>query len=100
LLASAWTGVLPLPTNLKGGAAEKLIASLITKLLVEDAKAGLKEAVWRTAEDDQRLTLLVTDQAFETLGIIEPEQRTPPERARCRSAVNCKNAPVWFRLGI
>jgi hypothetical protein len=64
--------VLPLPTNLKGGAAEKVIASLISKRLVEEAAAGAKDPVWSIAEDDQRLTLLLTDQAFETLGI-EPE---------------------------
>jgi hypothetical protein len=73
--------VLPLPANLKGGAAEKVIAGLIAKGLVDEAQAGLKDPVWRTAGDYQRLTLLVTDQAFETLGI-EPEQQTPPARAR------------------
>jgi hypothetical protein len=73
--------LLPLPEKLKGGAAEKVIASLIAKGLVEEAQAELKAPVWRTAEDDQRLTLLLTDQAFETLGI-EPEQRTAAARAR------------------
>jgi hypothetical protein len=65
--------VLPLPANLKGGAAEKVITSLIAKGLVEEVPAELKEPVWRTAEDDQRLTLVVTGRAFEVLGI-EPEE--------------------------
>ena len=65
--------VLPLPSNLKGGAAEKVIASLIAKGLVEEAPAELRDPVWRTAEDDQRLTLVVTQRAFEVLGI-EPEE--------------------------
>jgi hypothetical protein len=65
--------VLPLPSNLKGGAAEKVVASLLAKGLAEEVPAELGEPVWRTAEDDQRLMLVVTPRAFEALGI-EPEE--------------------------
>ena len=65
--------VLPLPSNLKGGAAEKVVASLIAKGLVEETPAELSDPVWRTAEDDQRLALVITRLAFEVLGI-EPEE--------------------------
>ena len=44
--------VLPLPPNLKGGAAEKVIASLISKGLAEEIEAEAGDPVWRTGEDD------------------------------------------------
>lgn len=69
--------VLPLPAKLKGGAAEKVIASLIAKGLVEEGQAEFSDPVWRTAEDDQRLTLVLTPRAFEELGI-KPEEGSDP----------------------
>lgn len=42
--------VLPLPANLKGGAAEKVIGSLITTGLVEEVQAELGDPVWRVPD--------------------------------------------------
>ncbi len=94
--------VLPLPSKLKGGAAEKVITSLIAKGLVEETPAELKEPVWRTAEDDQRLTLAVTGLAFEVLGIKPEEARgaatgaaeAPPAKRRKVSASRAKKGTV------
>lgn len=69
--------VLPLPANLKGGAAEKVITSLTAKGLAEEVQAELGDPVWRVAEDDQRLTLVLTSRAFAALGI-EPEEEANP----------------------
>jgi hypothetical protein len=65
--------LLPLPVNLKGGAAQKVVASLLAKGLAEEQPAAAAGApAWREGEDGQRFTLLATDAAFEALGI-EPE---------------------------
>jgi hypothetical protein len=63
--------VLPLPSTLKGGAAEKVISSLISKGLAEEVEAEAGDPVWRN--DDQRLTLVLTRRAFEVLGV-EPDE--------------------------
>jgi hypothetical protein len=64
--------VLPLPDRLKGGAAVKVVGSLIAKGLVEEVPAMLDQPVWRESDDDRRITLVATDAAFAALGI-EPE---------------------------
>jgi hypothetical protein len=43
--------VLPLPSSLMGGAAEKVVASLLAKGLAEETAAALGEPVWRTGEE-------------------------------------------------
>jgi hypothetical protein len=69
--------VLPLPANLKGGAAGKVITSLIAKGLIEEVQAELGDPVFRVAEDDRRLTLVLTPRAFEALGIEQEEGPDP-----------------------
>jgi hypothetical protein len=53
--------VLPLPDRLKGGAAVKVVGSLIAKGLVEEVPAMLDQPVWRESDDDRRITLVATD---------------------------------------
>ena len=64
--------VLPLPENLKGGAATKVVASLLAKGLVEEVDAKRGEPVWRQTGDGHGVTLAATDAAFTALGI-EPD---------------------------
>jgi Protein of unknown function (DUF3489) len=59
--------VLPLPERLKGGAAVKVIASLVAKGLVEEADAKPGEPVWRETGDGHGVTLVATDAAFAAL---------------------------------
>jgi hypothetical protein len=61
--------VLPLPDRLKGGAASKVVNSLIGKGLVEEAKAKRGELIWRDTGDGHGVTLVATDGAFAALGI-------------------------------
>lgn len=61
--------VLPLPANLKGGAAGKVVNSLIAKGLVKEVRAKRDEPVWRTDDERGRITLRVTPAAFDALGI-------------------------------
>jgi hypothetical protein len=68
--------VLPLPASLRGGAAQKVIRSLLAKGLVDEVSAPSGTPVWREAEGG-RLGLIVTDAAFHALGI--PTESTAPE---------------------
>jgi Protein of unknown function (DUF3489) len=84
--------VLPLPERLKGGAAAKVIQSLLARKLVREVKAGREHPVWRQAEDGRNLTLVATDAAFEALGI---EAETGPAAATGggKKAAGAKAAP-------
>ncbi|MBI3674075.1 MAG: DUF3489 domain-containing protein [Rhizobiales bacterium] len=64
--------VLPLPENLKGGAATKVVASLLAKGLVEEVDAKHGESIWRQTGDGHGVTLVATDAAITALGI-EPD---------------------------
>jgi hypothetical protein len=65
---------LPLPKNLKGGAAQKVIASLLKQGLLEeiDADTRIGEHVWREAGDGHGVTLAITEHGLAAIGI-EPE---------------------------
>ena len=61
--------VLPLPERLKGGAAGKVVNSLIGKGLVEEVEAKRSDLIWRDTGDGHGVTLVATDAAFAALGI-------------------------------
>lgn len=61
--------VLPLPDRLKGGAATKVVGSLIAKGLIREVDAKRGKTVWRDTGDGHEVTLVVTDAAFAALGI-------------------------------
>ena len=68
--------VLPLPDRLKGGAAAKVIDSLVAKGLVEEVDAKRGDLIWRKTGDGHGVTLVVTDAALAALGI-EQDARPP-----------------------
>jgi hypothetical protein len=82
--------VLPITAKLSGGALGKVLQSLLAKALIEEVPAGLGDEVWRTADDDARLTLRATRAAEEALGIgeagpsetssAEPALEAPPKK--------------------
>ena len=61
--------VLPLPERLKGGAAGKVVNSLIGKGLGEEVEAKRSDLIWRDTGDGHGVTLVATDAAFAALGI-------------------------------
>ena len=69
--------LLPLPERLKGGAATKVVDSLIAKGLAAETQVGRDDTVWRE-DGDNRFTLIATDAALEALGI---ENETPSSAA-------------------
>ena len=90
--------VLPLPDRLKGGAANKVIGSLIAKGLVKEVRAKLDHPVWRES-DDKRLTLMATDAAFEALGIAPEDapqgaDEAPDSEPAKQGAKASKSAPA------
>ncbi len=73
---------LPLPKNLKGGAAHKVVNALIEKGLLREVKANrkLNDPVWRESEDGHGLTLIVTDAGIAAIGIEVEPQKTKAQK--------------------
>jgi hypothetical protein len=70
--------VYPLATKLPGGAAAKVLNSLLHKGLVKEIQAKRDDTVWREDKKRGRLTLKCTKAAFGALGI-EPDNATAPD---------------------
>lgn len=66
---------LPLPPNLKGGAAHKVVKPLIEKGLLEEVDANVRagETVWRETGAGHGVTLAITEAGLAAIGI-EPEK--------------------------
>jgi hypothetical protein len=62
--------VLPLPPslNLRGGAADKVLTSLLKRGLVEERPAALADTAWREAEDGGRYLLRISAAGLEAIG--------------------------------
>jgi hypothetical protein len=71
---------LPLPSGLRGGAAAKVVAALLTNgLLQEVGTEKYRDApVWREAGDGHATTLVVTKAGLYALGIEPEEPHTAP----------------------
>jgi hypothetical protein len=72
--------VYPLTTKLPGGAAAKVLTSLINKKLIKEVDAKRDDTVWREDKKRGRLTLRATKAAFAALGI-EPDAAANDEDA-------------------
>ena len=70
---------LPLPKNLKGGAAQKVIAPLLKQGLLEEIDADTRsgEPIWRETGDGPGVTLAITGHGLAAIGI-EPEASPGP----------------------
>ena len=76
--------VLPLPARLKGGAATKVVDTMIAKGLIEEVEARrialqpqLSDPVWRETGDGHGTTLIITDAGFAAIGIAPDEVPNP-----------------------
>src|SRR4051812_46006769 len=67
--------VLPLTVDLKGGAVQIVLKSLLGKGLVEEVPASSKQPVWRTTDDGAPLALKATRAAYYALGIVKARSR-------------------------
>lgn len=80
---------LPLPANLKGGAATKVVSTMIAKGLIEEVEAQrialqphLSDPIWRETGEGHGMTLVATDAGLAAIGIVldetcEPEAPQP-----------------------
>ena len=64
-------GVVELPENSKGAAAQKAAAKLLREGLVEEVLAGRDLPAWRRDESDQPVALLITALGKEAIGVAE-----------------------------
>jgi hypothetical protein len=65
--------VYPLTAKLPGGAAAKVLGSLLNKQLIKELQAKREDTVWREDKKRGRLTLRATPAAFKALGIEDAE---------------------------
>ena len=65
---------LPLPESLRGGAATKVVRTMIAKGLLKEVDANLRrgEPMWRETGDGHGVTLVATEAGLAAIGI-EPE---------------------------
>jgi hypothetical protein len=59
----------PVTTKLPGGAAAKVLGSLLKKGLIREVQAKREDTIWQEDKKRGRLTLRATPAAFEALGI-------------------------------
>jgi hypothetical protein len=86
--------LLPLPASLKGGAAKKVVHSLIAKGLVAEVEAGPGDPVWRTGDDERRTTLRATDAAFAALNLEADEAATGADGGQETEAAGVDTTPA------
>ena len=72
--------VYPLTAKLPGGAAAKVLNSLLGKGLIAEVPAKREDHVWREHKKHGRLTLRATPAAFEALGITSDEAAASPSQ--------------------
>jgi hypothetical protein len=72
--------VLPAATTAKGGALKKVVASMLSRGLVQEVTATSKQEVWRTSEDGTPVTLKVTKAGREAVG--STRKSKPGSRAK------------------
>jgi hypothetical protein len=95
---------LPLPPNLKVGAANKVVIPLIQKGLLEEIDADTRtgETIWRETRAGQCVTLAITEAGLAAIGIgpeSEPKSKVAPKPAASKTpakapkeATGAKNA--------
>ena len=69
---------LPLPDSLRGGAAAKVVSTMIAKGLLQEVEVNARrgEPIWRETGDGHGTTLVATDAGFAAIGI-EPDDADP-----------------------
>jgi hypothetical protein len=74
---------LPLPDNLRGGAAAKVVGAMIAKGLIEEVEVNLRrgEPLWRETGDGHGTTLVATDAGLAAIGIEPDDAEAAPTSA-------------------
>jgi len=71
---------LPLPDNLRGGAAAKVVGAMIAKGLIQEVEVNSRrgEPVWRETGDGHGTTLVATHAGLAAIGIEPDDAETTP----------------------
>ncbi|MCX7559687.1 DUF3489 domain-containing protein [Sulfitobacter sp. F26204] len=71
---------LPLPDSLRVGAANKVVAAMLTKRFLEEVDADMRkgEPVWRETGDGHGVTLIATEAGLAAIGIETDSAETKP----------------------
>ena len=74
---------LPLPESLRGGAAAKVVTTMIAKGLLQEVEVNLRrgELIWRETGDGHGTTLVATDAGLAAIGIEPDEADAAPASA-------------------
>jgi hypothetical protein len=74
---------LPLPDSLRGGAAAKVVGTMIAKGLLQEVEVNSRrgEPVWRETGDGHGTTLVATDAGLAAIGIEPDDADTAPASA-------------------
>ncbi len=67
-------------SNLKGGAAHKVLGKLLTEGLVEEVPARDSLPVWRRDEENRALALRITQHGLDAIQVDESGSRPEPRR--------------------
>jgi hypothetical protein len=88
----------PLPPNLRGGAATKVVGTMLAKGLIEEVDADLRkrELIWRKTGDGLGVTLIATKAGLDAIGITESPEQRPDESTEATSAAA---HPARYRTG-
>jgi hypothetical protein len=70
-----------LPPNLKGGAAQKLVAKLIDLGFAEEIRARGELPVWRRDDDNRPMTLRITKRGLNAIAVEEADESPKSENA-------------------
>ena len=92
---------LPLPSHLRGGAAAKVVQTLITKGFLEEVDTNMRtdEPVWRETGDGHGVTLVATDAGLAAIGIeTESAADEPFDKAAPKTRAGTKQATLIAML--
>jgi hypothetical protein len=96
---------LPLPDSLRGGAAAKVVSTMIAKGLIEEVDADMRkgEPVWRETGDGHGVTLVGTIAGLAAIGIeaedaaVEPIDKPAPKARTPRAGTKQANLIAMLR---
>ena len=86
---------LPLPNNLKGGAAQKVVASMIANGLLQEVDANMRvgDPVWRSTGDGHGNTLIATEAGLAAIGIDSAPHGATTDQTSPTTHENSEGAP-------
>jgi hypothetical protein len=90
--------VLPVTSDLKGGALKKVLSALLTRGAVEEVPAGPTQEVWRTDDHGVGLTLRLTKPGREAVGGKRKERSNKAIKPSQRKRSDSKQAKVIAML--